>query len=92
MKRVVITGAGIVSCLGNTRDDVVAALRDGRSGIRAMPEFAEMGLRSQVGGALDIDLDARIDRKQRRRNPAPFAAYLGFAPSGLWIGVQKGPR
>lgn len=66
MRRVVITGMGIVSCLGNDPDTVAAALRAGRSGIRAIPEFAERGLRSHVGGAVDIDLDARIDRKQRR--------------------------
>ncbi|MBI2396208.1 MAG: beta-ketoacyl-ACP synthase I [Xanthomonadales bacterium] len=66
MRRVAITGMGIVSCLGNTLDAVSGSLRDGRSGIRALPESAERGLRSQVGGACDIDLDAAIDRKQKR--------------------------
>ena len=65
-RRVVVTGLGIVSPLGNDADAVSAALRAGRSGIRFMPEYAELGLRSQVAGACDIDLDALIDRKQKR--------------------------
>ncbi|WP_295361988.1 beta-ketoacyl-ACP synthase I [Arenimonas sp.] len=66
MRRVVITGMGIVSCLGNTLADVSAALRDGRSGIRFDAAAAEAGLRSQVSGSPDIDLAARIDRKALR--------------------------
>ena len=65
-ERVVITGFGIVSPLGNRADDVSRALREGRSGIRAMPEYAKIGMRSQVAGVCDIDLEARIDRKQKR--------------------------
>ena len=66
MKRVVITGTGIVSCIGNDSESVTASLREGRSGIRAMPQFAELGLRSQVAGVPTIDLEALIDRKQLR--------------------------
>ncbi len=66
MRRIAITGMGIVSCLGNTLDAVTRALREGRSGIRHLPEYAERGFRSQVGGVCDIDLDAAIDRKQKR--------------------------
>ncbi|KRA42807.1 beta-ketoacyl-ACP synthase I [Pseudoxanthomonas sp. Root630] len=66
MRRVVITGLGITSCLGNDADTVSAALRAGRSGIRHIPQYAELGFRSQVGGAPEIDLDAQIDRKQKR--------------------------
>jgi 3-oxoacyl-[acyl-carrier-protein] synthase-1 len=66
MRRVVVTGMGIVSCLGNLPGTVARALRDGRSGIRAMSEFAAHGLRSQVAGVPEIDLDAAIDRKLRR--------------------------
>ena len=66
MRKVAITGMGIVSCLGNELDEVSAALRAGRSGIRHQPEAAERGLRSQVGGAPAIDLAARIDRKALR--------------------------
>ncbi|HET9482372.1 MAG TPA: beta-ketoacyl-ACP synthase I [Xanthomonadales bacterium] len=66
LRRVVITGMGIVSCLGNDTATVARALRNGTSGIRAMPDYAELGLRARVAGAPDIDLDARIDRKLRR--------------------------
>ncbi|PRH82036.1 beta-ketoacyl-ACP synthase I [Arenimonas caeni] len=66
MRRVVITGMGIVSCLGNTLDGVSVALREGHSGIRFDAAAAEAGLRSQVSGAPEIDLAARIDRKALR--------------------------
>ncbi|AVP58891.1 beta-ketoacyl-ACP synthase I [Pulveribacter suum] len=64
--RVVITGAGIVSCIGNDLGAVEASLREGRSGIRAVPKFTELGLRSQVAGVPEIDIESRIDRKQLR--------------------------
>lgn len=63
MRRVVVTGIGVVSCLGNDKDSVLQSLRDGRSGIRFNPEYAEMGMRSQVSARIDIDLKERIDRK-----------------------------
>ena len=66
MRRVVVTGIGIVSCLGNDLDTVSSALREGRSGISHRPDYAEMGLRSHVAGVPVIDLDAEIDRKQKR--------------------------
>lgn len=66
MRRVVVTGLGIVSCLGNDPDTVSAALREGRSGISHQPDYAQMGLRSHVAGVPQIDLDACIDRKLRR--------------------------
>ncbi len=66
MRRVVVTGYGIVSPLGNDADTVARSLREGRSGIRAMPQYAELGMRSQVAGVCDIDLDAEIERKQKR--------------------------
>ena len=65
-KRVVITGAGIVSCIGNDLATVEASLRASKSGIKAVEKFKELGLRSQVGGAPEIDIEARIDRKQLR--------------------------
>ena len=65
-RRIAITGMGIASCLGNDLDTVSEALRAGRAGIRALPDAAEHGLRSQVGGAVDLDLDAVIDRKLKR--------------------------
>ena len=66
MRRVVVTGMGIVSCLGNDLDGVSHSLRNGKSGISFRPDYAEMGLRSQVAGIPQIDLDAEIDRKQKR--------------------------
>ena len=65
-RRVVITGAGIVSCIGNDLATVEQSLREGRSGIRAYAPFAELGLRSQVAGVPEIDVESRIDRKQLR--------------------------
>ena len=79
-QRVVITGAGIVSCIGNDEASVAASLREGRSGISAMPLFAEMGLRSQVAGQPRIDLDARIARKLRR--------FMGDAPAYAYVSLQ----
>lgn len=66
LRRVVVTGMGIASCLGNDLDTVSAALRESRPGIRFLPDHAERGLRSQVGGAVDLDLDAVVDRKLKR--------------------------
>ena len=66
MKRVVITGMGIVSPIGNNTQEVTANLREAKSGITFAPEFEEMGFRSQVYGKPDIDLDELVDRKARR--------------------------
>ncbi|KAF1699391.1 beta-ketoacyl-[acyl-carrier-protein] synthase I [Pseudoxanthomonas jiangsuensis] len=65
-RRIAITGMGIASCLGNDLDTVSAALRESRPGIRTLPDSVERGLRSQVGGPVDLDLDAAIDRKLKR--------------------------
>lgn len=66
MKRVVITGMGIVSCLGNNPQEVKQSLKEGKSGIQPQPEYKEKGLRSQVAGIPHIDMDTLIDRKDRR--------------------------
>ena len=97
MRRVAITGMGIVSCLGNTLDDVSTALREGRSGIRHLPDYAERGFRSQVGGACDIDLDAAIDRKQKRfMGDAAAYAHVAMrdaiADAGLSAAQISSPR
>ena len=97
MKRVVITGLGLVSCLGNDRSSVANSLRESRSGIRAMPEYTELGFRSQVGGMPDIDLDALIDRKQRRfMGDASAFAYVSMADAikdaGLSADAVADPR
>ena len=66
MKRVVVTGMGIVSCLGNDVDTVTQSLKEGKSGITYNEKYAEIGLRSHVCGRPDIDVTEHIDRKVRR--------------------------
>lgn len=88
-QRVVITGAGIVSCIGNDEPSVVHSLRAGHSGIRAMPVFAEMGLRSQVAGVPVIDLDTRIDRKLRRfMGDAAAYGYVALSDAIAHAGLK----
>lgn len=62
-RRVVITGIGIVSCIGNNKEEVLESLKAGTSGISAAPEYAELGFRSQIHGKPDIDLAANIDKR-----------------------------
>lgn len=81
MRRVVVTGLGVVSCLGNTKAEVLDTLRGGRSGIRFNEKFAEMGLRSQVCGSVDIDVAEHIDRKVRR--------FMGNAAAYSYIAMQQ---
>ena len=97
MRRVVITGLGIVSCLGNDKTSVTASLREMRSGITHQPEYATMGFRSHVAGAPVIDLDAAIDRKVRRfMGPAAAYAYVAMkdavADAGLTPDMVSNPR
>jgi len=81
MRRVVVTGMGIVSCLGNTPQSVTESLRNGTPGIAFNPKFEEMGLRSQVCGSVDIDLSEHIDRKHLR--------FMGDAASYAYIALQQ---
>src|SRR5690606_3057206 len=81
MRRVVITGMGIVSCLGNTKADVSESLRAGKSGIRLKQDYVDIGMRSQVAGSPDIDLDAFIDRKPRR--------FMGDAAAFAFVAMQQ---
>ena len=66
MRRVAITGVGIVSSIGNHVEEVTASLQNGTSGIVAAPEYAELGFRSQVHGTVKLDVTEHIDRKQLR--------------------------
>ncbi len=66
MRRVVVTGMGVVSSIGNDTAEVLQSLRDGRSGIVAAEDYAERGFRSQIHGSIDIDLTQKIDRKALR--------------------------
>ncbi len=81
MRRVVITGMGIVSCLGYDTDSVTRSLREGRSGIRFKEEYQEIGMRSQVAGTPTIQLDDFIDRKPRR--------FMGDAAAYAYVAMQN---
>ena len=97
MRRVAITGMGITSCLGNDLDSVSRALRESRSGIRTLADSVERGLRSQIGGAVDLDLDAVIDRKLKRfMSDAAAYSYVALrdaiADAGLSEAQVSDPR
>ena len=97
LRRVVVTGMGIASCLGNDLGTVSSALRESRAGIRFLPDHAERGLRSQVGGAVDLDLDAVIDRKLKRfMSDAAAYSYVSLrdaiADAGLDEAAVSDPR
>ncbi|WP_438462700.1 beta-ketoacyl-ACP synthase I [Marinomonas sp. PE14-40] len=79
MRRVVVTGLGIVSCLGNDKESVLNSLLEGKSGIRFADDYKEMGFRSHVCGRIDLDSDEMIDRKTRRfMGPAATYAYVSM--------------
>ncbi|MCB1364986.1 MAG: beta-ketoacyl-ACP synthase I [Rhodobacteraceae bacterium] len=78
MRRVVVTGLGIVSSIGNNAAEVLAALKAGRSGIEASPEMAEHGFRSRIAGTLKIDPAQHVD-KRALRFMGPGAAYAHIA-------------
>ncbi len=81
MKRVVVTGYGIVSCLGNDRNAVLDSLKQGRSGIKFQQAYVDMGMRSHVAGSIDIDADAFIDRKVKR--------FMGNSAVYAYISMQQ---
>ena len=81
MRRVVVTGMGLVSCLGNDKESVTESLRDGKSGISFNEGFKEIGLRSHVSGSVDIDLAEHIDRKHLR--------FMGDAAAYAYVAMQS---
>jgi 3-oxoacyl-[acyl-carrier-protein] synthase-1 len=81
MRRVAITGLGIVSSIGNDASQVTEALREGRSGIDFHQEYADLGLRSRVHGGIDIDLEALIDRKLKR--------FMGDSAAFNYVAMQQ---
>jgi 3-oxoacyl-[acyl-carrier-protein] synthase-1 len=81
MRRVVVTGLGAVSCIGNNKAEVLDSLQNGRSGIVANETFKEYGLRSQVSGTVDIAVEDHIDRKVRR--------FMGDAAAYAYIAMQE---
>lgn len=80
-RRVVVTGMGIVSCIGNDVQTVLASLKNGKSGITFSPEYAEMGFRSHVYGKPDINLDELIDRRVKR--------FLGDSAAYTHIAMEQ---
>ena len=80
MKRVVVTGLGITSCLGTTAESVLTSLKETRSGIQTIPEYIEKGMRSHVAGRVDIDLSERIDRKLWR--------FMGDAAGYAFVAME----
>ena len=97
MRRVVITGIGIVSSIGTDADSVTQSLREAKSGIVAAPDYKELGFRSQVKGSVDIDLTAHIDRKQMRfmgegAAYAVVAMQQAVIDSGLTAAEISNPR
>lgn len=80
MRRVVVTGLGIVSCLGNDKESVLSSLKEGKSGIRFAEDYKEYGFRSHVCGRIDFD-DEVIDRKVRR--------FMGPAASYAFVSMQQ---
>ena len=81
MKRVVVTGLGIVSSIGNNSEEVVESLKQGRSGISFAQVYADLGFRSHIHGAINIDLDEFIDRKVKR--------FMGDGAAFNYIAMQQ---
>ncbi len=81
MRRVVVTGLGIVSSIGNNKQEVLDALHEGRSGIEFSQEYADLGFRSQVYGPVRLDTSELIDRKLRR--------FMGDAAAFNYLAMQQ---
>jgi 3-oxoacyl-[acyl-carrier-protein] synthase-1 len=80
-RRVVVTGMGIVSCIGNDCQQVLEALKAGKSGIKFQPTYQEMGMRSQVAGSISLDIEPLIDRHDRR--------FMGYAAAYAHIAMTQ---
>ena len=90
MKRVVVTGLGIVSSIGKNKQEVLASLKQGRSGITFSREYADLGFRSHVHGAVTIDIEKLIDRKLRRfMGDAAAYNYLAMAQAIKDAGLSE---
>jgi 3-oxoacyl-[acyl-carrier-protein] synthase-1 len=81
MRRVVITGIGIVSSIGNNSQEVLASLREAKSGIVKADDYARLGFRCQVHGAPTLDLDRAVDRRIRR--------FMGDGAAWNWVAMQQ---
>ena len=81
MRRVVVTGLGIISSIGNNKEEVVAALKAGTSGIEYCPEYQELGFRSHVHGSIKLDVNDVLDRKLRR--------FMGDGAAYNYLAMQQ---
>lgn len=81
MRRVAVTGMGIVCSIGNNTQEVVASLRDARSGIVAAEDYQRMGFRSQIHGSLKVDIEATVDRRARR--------FMGDGAAYAWMAMNQ---
>src|ERR1051326_5578334 len=81
MRRVAVTGLGIICPIGNSTQEVTASLHEARSGITRAGEYQRMGFRSQVEGSLKVDLDASIDRRARR--------FMGEGAAYIFLAMQQ---
>ena len=81
MKRVVVTGLGIVSSIGNNAAEVTQSLREGKSGIEFVPQYKELGFRSQVAGTLKLNVDELVDRRLRR--------FMGDGAAYAWLAMKE---
>jgi 3-oxoacyl-[acyl-carrier-protein] synthase-1 len=81
MRRVVVTGLGVVCSIGNNAQEVVASLREAKSGIVAAEDYKRLGFRSQVHGSLKVDLDSSVDRRARR--------FMGDGAAYAWLAMNQ---
>jgi 3-oxoacyl-[acyl-carrier-protein] synthase-1 len=81
MRRVVVTGLGIVASIGNNSQEVARSLRAGKSGIEFIKEYEELGFRSRIAGTVNIDIEGLIDRKLRR--------FMGNSAAYNYIAMQE---
>ena len=81
MRRVVVTGMGIVGCLGNNKEEVLSSLLNQQSGIQFVADYKEQGLRSHIAGRPNINLDELIDRKLKR--------FMGDSSAYAYLSLQQ---
>ena len=81
MRRVAVTGMGIVSCIGNNTQEVLSNLREGKSGISKSEEHVNLGFRSQIYGKPDLDPEDYLDKKVRR--------FMGMGAAWNYISMQQ---
>ncbi len=84
MRRVVVTGMGIICSIGSNVQEVTASLREARSGIVKADEYEKLGFRSQVHGSLKVDLDSSVDRRARR--------FMGDGAAYAWLAMEQAIR